>query len=159
MAMESGHPTVGVPAIGKRPLVTELLLRVCVSIITVISLSLIASNKNFDTQPAFNYLLATAILAFLYSAAQSVINVYHLAACGPSLLANAAYIYFSIAADLVCCLLLMSGSSAAFGVTTGFNYTDNFVAQANGSASLALIAFFLMLPLVALSGQRYYLPS
>ncbi|MCO5613126.1 hypothetical protein L7F22_067401 [Adiantum nelumboides] len=100
MAMESGQPTVGVPAIGKRPLVTEFLLRVCVSVITVIGLSLIASNKNFDTQPAFNYLLATTILAFLYSAAQSVINVYHLAACGPSLLASAAYIYFSIAADL-----------------------------------------------------------
>lgn len=134
--------------------ITELVLRLSAAVLTVISLSLIASDPNFSYVPAFNYLLAATTLSFLYSVAQSVIAGYHLVSSGQSLLPIAFHTYSSIGADLFCSILLLSGSSAAFGVTTNGNYTNNFIAQANGSASMAFIAFLFMLASTALSGQR-----
>eukprot|EP00250_Pteridium_aquilinum_P006875 c16701_g1_i1 orf=322-855(-) len=162
LAGNEGRPSFVKPAggagysdlFGARTRIVELVLRVSVAVLTVISLSLIASDQGFSTVPAFNYLLATTVLGFLYSFFESLIAGYHVALSGRSFLPFSFHAYSTAAADLICCILLLSGSSAAFGVTTGANYTNNFISEANGSASMALIAFLLMLPLIAISSQR-----
>ncbi|KAH7300936.1 hypothetical protein KP509_23G004400 [Ceratopteris richardii] len=155
METQSQQP---IPNTARRSLVNELIVRICVSVVTVISLSLIGSDNGFNNIPAFNYLLASVILAFLYSITQSVILGYHLAPCGSNFMQMPFYRYFTSTADLVISLLLLSGSSAAFAITTGANTANTFFAQANGSASLALFSFFIMLPMVAFSFQRILSP-
>ncbi|KAI5075130.1 hypothetical protein GOP47_0009206 [Adiantum capillus-veneris] len=161
MATESAQPARGInDSTSSCLIITELVLRVCVGFFTLISLCIIGSAPDFDLEAAFNYLLAAAVLSFLYSGAQIVFVGIHVGKCWTILRANACYIYFTISADLVCCLLLISGTAAAFGKTTDDDPSvyDKLKGLATGSAVLALIAFIVMIPLMVLSGRRVCRP-
>ncbi|KAH7425338.1 hypothetical protein KP509_11G050000 [Ceratopteris richardii] len=138
----------------KRPRVLELVLYISVAVLSVISLSLIASIQDFQTVAAASYLVACTVLPFLYTVVQVVFVSCSLGGCGPSCIASGFYIRFSCIADLVACFFLISGASAVLGFVTAVNNGGSGIAQATAGACLALLAFIAMVALATLSVFR-----
>ncbi|CAL9097219.1 unnamed protein product [Musa acuminata var. zebrina] len=137
-----------------------LLLRALACLFSLIALAVLASNKHgdwqdFDRYQEYRYLLAIAVLAFIYSMAQ-ILRQVNRSRTGKDFVAAQYSWIVDFAGDQVMAYLLMSASSAAIPITNHMREAViNMFTDASAAAiSMAFLAFVALALSALISGFK-----
>ncbi|CAL9123320.1 unnamed protein product [Musa textilis] len=137
-----------------------LLLRALACLFSLIALAVLASNKHgdwqdFDRYQEYRYLLAIAVLAFIYSMAQ-ILRQVNRSRTGKDFVAAQYSWIVDFAGDQVMAYLLMSASSAAIPITNHMREAviNMFTDASAASISMAFLAFVALALSALISGFK-----
>uniref|UniRef100_A0A7N0UC09 CASP-like protein n=1 Tax=Kalanchoe fedtschenkoi TaxID=63787 RepID=A0A7N0UC09_KALFE len=144
----------------------DLVKRGCVALrglallFSFLSFVIMATNKhgdgrNFDQYEEYRYVLAIAVLSFLYTAAQSLKHVYELSAARTLVQPRTAALV-DFFGDQTVAYLLMSAASAAIPMTNRIREgADNiFTDSCSSSISMSFFAFFSLALSAMIAGYK-----
>ncbi|KAJ8484619.1 hypothetical protein OPV22_017104 [Ensete ventricosum] len=137
-----------------------LLLRAFACLFSLIALAVLASNKHgdwqdFDRYQEYRYLLAIAVLAFIYSMAQ-ILRQVNRSRTGKDFVAAQYSWIVDFAGDQVMAYLLMSSSSAAIPITNHMREAviNMFTDASAASIGMAFLAFVALALSALISGFK-----
>ncbi|XP_072996694.1 CASP-like protein 4B3 [Typha latifolia] len=134
---------------------STLVLRSLGWLFSLLSLIIMAANKNGNGQKYDKYCLGIAILSFIYCMVQMIIQFRKLNT-GRDLLSRRVLAFVNFVGDQVIAYLLLSAISAAISVTNGLRiWVDNsFTDLSAASISMAFFAFLALALSSLISGYN-----
>ncbi|CAM8977014.1 unnamed protein product [Rhodiola kirilowii] len=162
------RPAAGVSEIVRRWKREDFIKRGCLALrgfallFSFLSFVIMASNKhgeyagkNFDQYEEYRYVLAIAILTFLYTGAQSLKQIHELST-GKFLIERRTSALIDFFGDQIVAYLLISSASAAIPMTNRIREgADNiFTESCSSSISMSFFAFFSLALSAMIAGYK-----